>query len=583
MEALGEAQETADFFTLYAEDFEQQRTVSTAPLPDDPLREATSRTTAASCKPVRRLGRDRAVQLPAGARRRSDRGRARHRQHGRRQGRQRHTLGRPPARRLHRATPACRRGVQLPQRPGPRWSARRWSRTRTSRASPSPVRTRSACASARQLAGGAYPRPCIAEMGGKNACIVTRHADLSARPTGIVRSALRHGRTEVLGAVAPVRRTSSVADGADRVAAGSRSPASESATRRAASNWLGPVTTAAAHATMPGYCEQLRADGATHPQRAARSCARASSRSGFFVAPDARRGATRASAVEAGDVPADPDAAPRRSTATRRCASRTTRRSDSRPASTAALTRSAWFHERIEAGVTYANRPQGATTGAWPGYQPFGGWKGSGSTGKAIALVLLPAAVPARAVADRGRVSTRCRCCRLAKRSRGTCHDGASVALEGFTHLIPFAAGHEIIRQRRRDLHLIRMTPGPDLRPDDRRGLRAQADLLLGRQSRRRLAAPAARCDRARLAAAARHHRAHATPAWRAAYAPVRRRPALRLLRGYAGTDLAARRARASAAITCPFTGETLRAVPAINPDVTILHAQAADRAGQRR
>jgi 1-pyrroline-5-carboxylate dehydrogenase len=44
-----------------------------------------------------------------------------------------------------------------------------------------------------------------------------------------------------------------------------------------------------------------------------------------------------------------------------------------------------WFHEHIEAGVTYANRKQGATTGAWPGYQPFGGWKGSSSTGKAIA------------------------------------------------------------------------------------------------------------------------------------------------------------------------------------------------------
>jgi 1-pyrroline-5-carboxylate dehydrogenase len=44
-----------------------------------------------------------------------------------------------------------------------------------------------------------------------------------------------------------------------------------------------------------------------------------------------------------------------------------------------------WFHEHIEAGVTYANRAQGATTGAWPGYQPFGGWKSSGSTGKAIA------------------------------------------------------------------------------------------------------------------------------------------------------------------------------------------------------
>jgi len=44
-----------------------------------------------------------------------------------------------------------------------------------------------------------------------------------------------------------------------------------------------------------------------------------------------------------------------------------------------------WFLDHIEAGVTYVNRPQGATTGAWPGYQPFGGWKGSGSTGKAIA------------------------------------------------------------------------------------------------------------------------------------------------------------------------------------------------------
>jgi 1-pyrroline-5-carboxylate dehydrogenase len=44
-----------------------------------------------------------------------------------------------------------------------------------------------------------------------------------------------------------------------------------------------------------------------------------------------------------------------------------------------------WFFDHIEAGVAYANRPQGATTGAWPGYQPFGGWKGSGTTGHAIA------------------------------------------------------------------------------------------------------------------------------------------------------------------------------------------------------
>jgi len=41
-----------------------------------------------------------------------------------------------------------------------------------------------------------------------------------------------------------------------------------------------------------------------------------------------------------------------------------------------------WFHDNIQSGVAYANRPQGATTGAWPGFQPFGGWKASGSSGK---------------------------------------------------------------------------------------------------------------------------------------------------------------------------------------------------------
>ena len=66
-----------------------------------------------------------------------------------------------------------------------------------------------------------------------------------------------------------------------------------------------------------------------------------------------------------------------------------------------------WFQDGIQAGVTYANRGAGATTGAWPGYQPFGGWKGSGSSGKAIASVVLPAALHARAVADRGGVNER--------------------------------------------------------------------------------------------------------------------------------------------------------------------------------
>jgi len=47
-----------------------------------------------------------------------------------------------------------------------------------------------------------------------------------------------------------------------------------------------------------------------------------------------------------------------------------------------ALDEAKWFFENIQAGVNYVNRPQGATTGAWPGYQPFGGWKASGASGK---------------------------------------------------------------------------------------------------------------------------------------------------------------------------------------------------------
>ncbi len=82
-------------------------------------------------------------------------------------------------------------------------------------------------------------------------------------------------------------------------------------------------------------------------------------------------------------------------------------------------------------------------------------------------------------------------------------HQGDRVALEGFTHLIPFAAGHEIIRQRIQDLTLIRMTP--DLLYDQMigSGLRAEARVLLGRKPRRRVAASAAGCGGTVVAASA--------------------------------------------------------------------------------
>ena len=109
-------------------------------------------------------------------------------------------------------------------------------------------------------------------------------------------------------------------------------------------------------------------------------------------------------------------------------------------------------------------------------------------------------------------------------------HDGDTVALEGFTHLIPFAAGHEIIRQGRRDLTLVRMTP--DIVYDQMigAGLRAQADLLVGRQPGRRLAAPLPRRGRERLAAPARARgaqpRRHGQPLRRRRLRAAVRRPA---------------------------------------------------------
>ena len=100
-------------------------------------------------------------------------------------------------------------------------------------------------------------------------------------------------------------------------------------------------------------------------------------------------------------------------------------------------------------------------------------------------------------------------------------HDGDTVALEGFTHLIPFAAGHEIIRQGRRDLTLVRMTP--DIVYDQLigAGCAAQAGLLLGRQPRRRLAAPLPRRGRERLAGAAGDRGAQPRRAWPTATSPA--------------------------------------------------------------
>ena len=155
--------------------------------------------------------------------------------------------------------------------------------------------------------------------------------------------------------------------------------------------------------------------------------------------------------------------------------------------------------------------------------------------------------------------------------------DGDSVALEGFTHLIPFAAGHEIIRQGRRELELIRMTP--DLLYDQMIGMGVARRLVfsyggnpgVGGLHRFR---DAIENEWPRPVEIEEH--SHAGMANR--YAAGASDMPCAVMRGYVGTDLIAR--TRVAPVTCPFTGEQLVAVPALRPDVAIVHAQEADRDG---
>lgn len=156
--------------------------------------------------------------------------------------------------------------------------------------------------------------------------------------------------------------------------------------------------------------------------------------------------------------------------------------------------------------------------------------------------------------------------------------DGASVALEGFTHLIPFAAGHEIIRQRRRDLHLIRMTP--DLIYGQMIGMGCARKLTFSWGGNPGVG------SLHRLRDAVEHQwpnplalDEHSHAGMAAAYCAGAARLPFGVLRGYLDTDLPAHNPNIRR-VVCPFTGESLAAVPALNPDVTILHAQRADREG---
>ncbi|MEE4997738.1 CoA transferase subunit A [Pseudomonas alliivorans] len=157
-------------------------------------------------------------------------------------------------------------------------------------------------------------------------------------------------------------------------------------------------------------------------------------------------------------------------------------------------------------------------------------------------------------------------------------NDGDTVALEGFTHLIPTAAGHEIIRQGKKDLTLVRMTP--DLIYDQLIGAGCAKRLIFswggnpGVGSLHRLR-DAVEKQWPRAMEIEEHSHADLANAYVAGASGL----PFAVLRAYAGSDLPKVNPLIKT-VTCPFTGEVLAAVPSVRPDVTVIHAQKADRKG---
>ena len=231
----------------------------------------------------------------------------------------------------------------------------------------------------RQFAQGAWPRPCIAEMGGKNAVIVSRHADLERAATGIVRSAfgLQGQKCSACSRVyveTPVAETlrSLLVEKARQISVG------DPTLRQ---HWMGPVINESAYRRYQKCVDDLRQHGTIHA--GGETLAAGALANGWFVAPtvaaapiDDRlwREEKFLPLVLVGEVDSVAQAIELANASEYGLTAGFYGGRDEIPA----------FLDRIEAGVTYVNRPQGATTGAWPGYQPFGGWKASGTTGKAI-------------------------------------------------------------------------------------------------------------------------------------------------------------------------------------------------------
>jgi 1-pyrroline-5-carboxylate dehydrogenase len=228
------------------------------------------------------------------------------------------------------------------------------------------------------FATGKYPRPCIAEMGGKNPAIVSRNADLERAVIGIMRSAFGL-QGQKCSACSRIYVEKPVADKFKQMLLDKTNAIKiGDPTDRAV--YLGPVINANSYREYSEYSEDLSHGGTI--LTGGKQLIEGDLGKGYFCAPTiAEAPLEHRLWKHEMFLPIATVAAVESLDEAMRLAN------DVDYGLTAGFYGSKkeldWFFNNIQAGVTYANRPQGATTGAWPGFQPFGGWKGSGSTGKA--------------------------------------------------------------------------------------------------------------------------------------------------------------------------------------------------------
>jgi 1-pyrroline-5-carboxylate dehydrogenase len=230
----------------------------------------------------------------------------------------------------------------------------------------------------RKFAAGDYPRPIILEMGGKNASIVTKHADLERASAGIVRSAFGL-QGQKCSANSRIYVEKPVYDDlVARIVESTKALVIGDPTER--SVFLGPVINRSVYEQFMQFTEELSEAGKF--LTGGKVLTDGDLGKGFYCQPTIAAGVPLSHRLWKHEMflPITMVHAVKSKEEALELAN------DSIYGLTAGFYGSEeeaqWFFANIHAGVTYANRPQGSTTGAWPGFQPFGGWKGSGSTGK---------------------------------------------------------------------------------------------------------------------------------------------------------------------------------------------------------